>query len=685
MSTTPANSPFLHRLTFLTLFLLLAFGLWTGLVWLGYVGDWSFNQLRDAAWLLLPLLILLVPLTLKATRQTLSTLHIQATGGSGFQAPWLWLISSIGMLTVSLLMTVGQETGSFNLQWVLLAASCTLLVIPAYRMGNGPPPSQRQRNDLWPYLASAGLLVIAYLLSTNTDADDTHFIAAALSLLEYPNTVLFSHDTLFGESELFNHIYLLNRGQSWEALIALLSQSTGIDHLHWYYAILPILALLMVPVPLALLLKRYTPNQAWAGVLFALAFLLAWSTYNHHAGHFFVPRMFQGKSIFVALWVPAIFLATRLLVLRPGWVATLTLALVLIGGGGLTSSALYIGIAAAGTAWLAGALLNPQNALRSGLLLAVACAPNLLMLADVYQAIHSARGMAAGLSSLPPPPLQTKNASLFGQFGGGKMLAAFIVMVWLSFAYNLLLRHNPQRREQALLLGMIVLLVFNRPLSELLATMTGIDNVNWRLHWAMPLSLILALVFSNSLQLATEWRQRPLLDWLPTQASQWVAPMVPLLALLGLTTINASYLKDKYSSSPHWLKIYPQQREALAVLQRSDLQDKVILADERVAQLLPRIQHPARLISAGDLYWRKPYFNSEETWQRYRLSAVLDDVPLEDNPDIPELLTQGIAHFGINLIIRDPHKHNAGEVGQTLTHLGFDCHPMGHWQRCERP
>lgn len=691
------NNLFVYWATAAMLFVLCAFGLWTVLAWLATVGGWSFSQVVAASPYLVPFLLLLIPLVFLAARRSLaeSTPDIDTgTPRNPTPLPLAWPIVSAVLLLAALGLTARGYDGSFTLQWILFAAASVVLAWWVHRspLPSSSPAGQPQPRllrdecsicDLGIYLLFAALLVLAYALSTNSDADDTHFIAVAVSLLQQPEAEIFRFDSIFGEAGIQNQIYLQNLGQSWELLTGLLAAGTGMDLLPLYYWWQPLPFLLLLPIPLFLLARTYYPRAAWAGVLFAVLFLLAWSTFNHHGGQFFIPRFFQGKSTFVSLYVPAIFYATGVLIRTrsPSWLVIV--ALMLIGSAGATSSGLYIGPLVAGLATLTYSKWDPRSLAFSAALLLAVSLPNLVMLIDAYQAAVGTGAVAGGEAAEyagKKPPLETKNDSMFGQFGGGKTLALILLLSWLAIAYARGLGDYARRNELLRLLVVLVLIAYSRPMAEALATLSGVGNAVWRWHWALPIGLVLALTGAGALNL---WWQRKRFDGTPAIVSVAVAA-TPMAVLALLLAVNASFLLNRYSMEVRTIKVQPRQSAILAYLVEQDLQGRNVLADTRVAQLLPRIQHGAKLVSAGPLYWHKPYFPTQETWDRYRLSTLIEQAePLSDEDRA--FASEQIPARAIDLVIFDPQQESAQSKQELLESLGLSCEEQASWTVCSGP
>lgn len=233
---------FLMRSTAVAFFVLAAFGVWTIYTWIALWSDWTFLDLRQFSFLLIPLLLLLVPIarrvslrivndsTGKRPGQTQRTTQT-ATLRTHAEPPRIslrWLLPALLLLVASLALTATKSDGSFSWQWLLFAIACLLLVFvgfgkPGMSFSTLDSPDRPKsaffqrlttgRDAYW-YLSTVVFLLVAYAFSTNTDAADTHFLGAVVSLLQFPDTPLFAYDSIFGEEGIRNYIFRFFQGKA---------------------------------------------------------------------------------------------------------------------------------------------------------------------------------------------------------------------------------------------------------------------------------------------------------------------------------------------------------------------------------------------------------------------------------------------------------------------------------------
>ena len=314
------------------------------------------------------------------------------------------------------------------------------------------------------------------------------------------------------------------------------------------------------------------------------------------------------------------------------------------------------------------------------------------MLFDVHDHISSIRDIKSSIwQGVARPPRNPENHSMYAHFGGGKDLAILMLLIWSAMAFASLQRFSNHHLQEVMrLLLAVVLLAFNRPLSEAITGLTGIGNVVWRWHWTMPMGLILALAAAGAVQLAVSSvpavissRIRSPSPLFVTQLIHITAIAFPLMILLGLFVINASHLTKKYSLDVHTIKVHQDQLAILSHLRGRDLSGRLVLADQRVAQLLPRIVHEAHVISAGPIYWSHPYFSSKEILARYRLEKIINAGNLPSEQDIA-FLHQEIRSRGINLLVFDGRVEAMEPISKLAKEEHMTCSTVGVWQLCQQ-
>lgn len=499
-------------------------------------------------------------------------------------------------------------------------------------------------------------LVICYLFSIKNNADDTHFVSYIVSLLQHSNAEMFSVDTIFNQGK-DNLIFALNYGQSWEALAGLLSVLLGVDHLTIYYLYLPCLFLFISPVPLFYFTKIYYPKHAFISVVFAFTILIAWSSYNHLHGSFFIPRFYQGKAILLTFLLPMLFLYARQFYVNPQLKSGLICTLLLIACGGTSSTGLYMSIIALGLCYLAYTPIRVKNIIKTSLLSLLIILPNLLMLGVVKANLNELESKQRELkielrkhvnvTQLPPTPVIKEKIreahSMYWLFGDNRYLAVFMFMFLTTFILTTLLpnvRSNELRRLY-LVLG---LLAFSHPLASALAKYLGPENLVWRFHWVLPMSIIFSLFSASILSIRAELIQStlpPILkQFIPLNAVRLMTyGSIFCLAIIFLT-LSAGHLSKSYSTEISKHKVNKEAYSVSRYIVENENKNDVILAAKLVAQILPMLERHSELVTSRPLYWKFPYFSADDLIKRKRLQYLIDNIEEISSSDITFLANE---------------------------------------------
>ncbi|QDG39200.1 hypothetical protein FJN14_12355 [Alteromonas mediterranea] len=554
--------------------------------------------------------------------------------------------TAAALFIACLLFTLLNANSAFSYSWLLGALGCGVLLLKTTNSSVqqqekgqfAPPPSM---HTVGLCITSLSLIVL-YLFSASTNADDTHFVSYVAGLLQHPNSVLFSQDVIFNES-LPNHIFALNLGQSWELLIAFTASVTGANHLTLYYFAAPCLLLFFVPWVTYAFLRIFSEKHALLGTIVALVFLIFWSTNNHLHGYFFIPRFFQGKALLLMLFVPLVCTYTLL------WCRTNQAQYLLLTGaaivacGGVSSTGLYVAGLTAGICVLAFSPWRALPLLRNFCLLAIISVPNIVMLGVVKYNIDQTKayapvtiiesvlseGNSAELSASPSPSTQVQRSihSMYWLFGDH-----YSLVLILALLFGALIVTSASFREQNAFtlrwLGLIFILCFSHPLASFLANVSGLGNLIWRYHWSTPLSLVIGLSAIALLQNAKGFA-----DFMSSRSMPAIKPALIYLpsALIGvvlcaLLFLNAGLLKNKFGTSPMTIKVPTQAMLAASETTKLTSKNDTVLAQALVSQMLPMLPRDAALIASRPLYWEHPYFTKAEITFRRAVQAYTDNI-----------------------------------------------------------
>lgn len=578
------------------------------------------------------------------------------------------LIFSAITFVIALLITAFGIDNEFSYTWFIAATGSATLLLSEVTTSNHEAIISSEEapksHIVWLSLCSI-LLVFLYLLSNVNNADDTHFISYIVGLLQHPEAPLFSIDTIYNEN-LPNHIFALNLGQSWEFIIAALSYFSGINHLTWYYTIAPCIMVIFVPWITYTFVRHFVPQQALMGTLFSLTFLLLWSTHNHMHGFFFIPRFFQGKALLLMLYAPL----TCLMILL--WCKTnsrrylIATGLAMVACGGVSSTGFYIAGLVAGISLLAFSQWSIKVLLKNLVLLALVSLPNLVMLVVVKTAIAKVDSyspvatlanidenlaLTSTLSTvLPMQPAERPISSMYWLFGDNYSLFIILSVVFVA----LIATYVSQTKERLLSLrwlGLILILCFSHPLASFLGNTIGPGNLIWRYHWAVPLSLVIALSSALIIQHSIAILQLfvPNSPLLARHAKTLSYPI--LFSIFAVfTVLNGGYALQRYSSSFIFHKVPFEAMRAAKETVRVTSESDTIVAQDIVAQMLPMLPRDARLIASRPLYWGQPYFTTEDRELRKRLQDLTDSLDTLTVEQL-ELYKSSINLAGITVIV----------------------------------
>ncbi len=402
---------------------------------------------------------------------------------------------------------------------LLLGAALVVLVLPEAPVFRAAVRGRGREIALW----TLAVACIALTLVTHrADLDDAFYVNLAVGASDAPDQPLLGRDTLHGVvgPPVFNPVYRAHSYELWNGALAFLTGIPAIYCFHWVSASL---AALLVPLALARLLRLLTPRR-WLWAVAAVVFVLVASGDTHRwFGNFAFVRMWQGKAIFLFVFLPLVYAHAIDFSLRPsrrGWVL---LCAAQIAAVGCSSSAIWA--APAGALAASCTVLRPtRRGLRVFALAALASIYVLGVGWSIKNAVESAQAerLAAiseeeaarggeprggeprereprGKSHEPGEQLEV---ALHEVFGDGRLRTAAIASILVAWACC-----GPGLAQRfAIVVPLAVTLVVLNPYATrwLIANLVGPSY--WRSLWAVPVPLLMVLVLTAPLQLGGRWR-----------------------------------------------------------------------------------------------------------------------------------------------------------------------------------
>lgn len=524
----------------------------------------------------------------------------------------------------------------------LLGAACACFVVreaPRFR------PAARGHGleaGLW---GLALVCVVVTLVAHRVDLDDAFYVNLAAAAADAPAAALLAEDTLHGVPGLPLHhpVYLVHSWELWNGAFAALTGVTAIASFHFVSAAL---AALLAPLAWARLFRRLTPGLWLVSVAALLWVLLAAGDTHRWYGNFAFVRMWQGKSIFLTLWLPLVWSGAIDFARRPSWGRGLFLAAAQVASVGVTSTALWAAPAAALSAALCA--LPPGRAGLRTLALTVLTSLYVLTLAFVLRGVLEEDRLARRTSittevrrelmaskdverARAHAPGRQLEGALTGVTGDGALRSVCLVALLAGWAFV----PSGLGRRFACAVPLVVLLTLMNPYWTDATSRGVVGNSYWRTLWVLPLPVLLA--FGLTLPLGALRHRR---------AGQVLT--VVAFALFALVPERSALSRSNgVRLGVPRLKVPEESYRRAQLLLAQVPPGSVVVAPRSVSAWLATFQHRVYPLLVRDAYLR-----------RQRDALGLSDVYLRlvmtefcsghsDEPDIARHFARGLERYGV--------------------------------------
>jgi hypothetical protein len=428
------------------------------------------------------------------------------------------------------------------------------------------------------------IAVIVTLTSHRPDLDDSSFIQIAAQTMRHPELAPLTFDASLGFIlEPFR--FAPYRLASYETLVALLATWTGLDILNIYYILLPGLTAALT-IGVAYLFARWFlpsgPAVMATGIF--LLIMLAWGESHVAYGNRVFVRLFQGKGLLIALTTPLSIIIGLLLLRRPSPWNWILLALVQVAAIGVSSSGLVCTFVTTALVLVTAISRDVKTFVFASAMVASTL---------IYPAILGTWLKMSDGSALPLSKFGTYlpiNAS----FGLGIREALALCALALGFGA---LRSSIQKREYGLLSCAALLLMLNPWFSELLSGASA-RNMSWRLAWAVPIPLLMAVAFAAVIS--------PLLLIRSQEKKVLVGSLIGVTAVIVFLVAGRWTLATSNNVSWRWPSAklpaeYNLAKEISAEISKS-ASPGTVLADRDVGAWLPLVAPNLKLVMPGHTY-----------------------------------------------------------------------------------
>jgi hypothetical protein len=571
---------------------------------------------------------------------------------------WGWFVGAVGIV---LLFTIYQQ---YEVFWVLSIAYLITACLIHWRSSN---LLEVNGKTSWQAIGGViGLCLIAAIvtaIANRPNIDDSFYLSIPAALLDSPNDPMLQHDTMHGlpSLPLLLPVYRLH---SLEIFWAVAAQFTGIAPIAIAHFWLPPLFSILSVLAEAMVLRLLQPKHWLLTLAVLIGLLIVMGEAERSYANFAFVRMFQGKSVLVTLMVPLLFLYAWSFG-RTGrlsdWIlllATQTASL------GITSTALYVAPLASVFA-LAGTW---QPTLRSSKRFILGT------LASIYLVI------AAFIIRQQMP-----DSEVLTQFSYGNITDNLFLVLGKFTAYPQLLALLAswivlkQSNQKWLLLLPLVLLImpFNPWLSQGISANVTSAATYWRILWAVPLPLMLAVLIVGSVAAVC--------DRVTRQFYPLIFPVIlSLLILLALPGTTLSQQNGTKLGMPG-LKVEPDEYATAQSANQITPAGTTVLATEQVAPWLATTPgHPKPLV-VRELYLNllQPDLGQAETQQRLALLSYVSGKSNHENDR--QLLVHSINQRCIGTIIIAADSPSQQNIANLLIPQKFDLVQNNKYQIWTRP
>jgi hypothetical protein len=419
-------------------------------------------------------------------------------------------LRALGLLLGLVALGLYRHTGSEVLLWWCALGLLAAAAVPFALSEEPATPTPRRgpglERGLWVLaLACAALALFAHRI----DLDDVFYVNLAVAAADEPGRPLLREDTLHGIPGLPLHLPVY-RLHSYELLNAALSHLTGLPALAAFHLVSTGVAALLVPLAYARLFRRLTPRH-WLGSVVAVLVVL-WGAGEVHRwyGNFAFVRLWHGKSIALCVFLPLVYSYALDFALAPSRRRFAMLCAAQIAALGATSTALWAAPLAA-LIGLASALRpRPRDlrrlalgALASLYVLGAAFGVKLAMDREAEARVASRSADARvhveeSLARSHAPGVQLEYAfELVLSDGRLRDLALLCVLVaWALCGAGL-------ARRFAIVAPLVVVVLLLDPYTTRAVSENLTGPSYWRVLWALPIPVLMALVLVAPLELAT--------------------------------------------------------------------------------------------------------------------------------------------------------------------------------------
>ncbi len=453
-------------------------------------------------------------------------------------------------------------------------------------------------------LCGLALIVgLAGMLADRVNFDDSLYVHVSVASIDRPDVPLLTEDTMHGLTGVAVRLPA-HKVRAFELLHGAAALVSGVEPITIFHLLTPFLGAVLIPFAWARLFRLVAPRYWFAATLAIVAIYLGVGEANRWYSNFGIVRIWQGKSIFLAAFLPAVYAFAIEFAAKPSRRRWWLLFAAQSGCIGLTSSALWAAPLAAGLG-----LITGLGRLRDGgRTLVAGVAASSFVIATALVVRSDIATMARGLRvARVPDPGRILSEAMTLVLGNGRMLVVSIVVLGCGWVFS---PRGSMARRFAVVMSAVPLLIMLNPYAVgiVRGNTTGPDY--WRIFWAIPLPALIALVLVAPLR----GRRPPAFGWAATVA------LTAALVIFG-TSYTAVGPRNQIRWRPPGLKVDRAAYELARRINEFVPEAAPVIVPTDVGRWIPTFRRHAYSVWVRDDYLSIPLTQQDER----RLLATFAD------------------------------------------------------------
>lgn len=583
---------------------------------------------------------------------------MQNTRRASHAPPWSYISAFLILATVVVSMTVA------NYQVIVLVFAFIAIVLfflprSISLIEKNPAPPLSEKLFLITMLAYMAFVSMIILFYHRSDLDDVGYLQIIVQTLRHPDLPLLGFDSSLGEvMERFR--FSPYKISTYELFVALLSSSFSVDFLYVYYIWLPIFTGAVTVMSAYVFSRWFLPSKlALTAVGIFLLIAITWGETHIAYGNRLFLRLFQGKGLIIAIGAPLCFISGLMLIRRPSLNSWAIFSLFLIGMTGFSSSGLVASVIIFCIFAFASLFLTGEKKALTSL----ALVGSIIYPIAIYIWIREINVMSV--------PLSERGTFLPVESSFGLDVRRSVALAALACGTYFLV---DKKRLDFFLIAIVSIGIVLNPVFTDFIVSVGSANMSWRIAWAIPIPLLIAVGLVSGLMYSGQKSSLNTMTWAPIFSS-----VLLVIFILGGNWV----LDEKNNAKLHYPSLKLSNDFYLAKNVAAELkklpETGSLLAPFEIGNWFPVLLPERKIIMPGHNYpiMHRAYLDSVDYKNRISLMNIYKADDFDQVAVINQLLNFNVGQ----ILVDDQHKssviktiYSSHLFDHTVTEIGFGYH-----------